>query len=241
MDQLVREGKVRYIAASNFNAARLCECRWIADSQDLAPVVGSQIPYSLLRREFHNDLEFCERFEIGVTPYQPLQGGLLTGKYQRGQSPPDQSRGNKKPQWLWELNDALFDQLEALEALARTLDGAAGALEQRLEQRAVCLNGRPTPDARVLHTVFGKFYAGRVQPYLARVHRQSQTYFALIDRLAETTDAPGAFAAYREAHLRPDTPHGPQARFAAAIQRHAAAWQRPPPAPKAGYDEGECS
>ena len=116
--------------------------------------------------------------------------------------------------------------LHALEALTRTLDGAAGALEQRLEQRAVCLNSRPTPDARVLHTVFGKFYAGRVQPYLARVHRQSQTYFALIDRLAETTDAPGAFAAYREAQLRPDTPHGPQARFAAAIQRHAAAWQR---------------
>ena len=139
MDQLVQDGKVRYIAASNFNAARLCECRWIADSKDLAPVVGSQIPYSLLRREFHNDLEFCERFEIGVTPYQPLQGGLLTGKYQRGQSPPDQSRGNKKPQWLWELNDALFDQLEALEALAREIDVpmAQYALAWALQQPAM--------------------------------------------------------------------------------------------------------
>ena len=105
----------------------------------MAPVVGSQIPYSLLRREFHNDLEFCERFEIGVTPYQPLQGGLLTGKYQRGQSPPDQSRGDKKPQWLWELNDALFDQLEALEALARDIEVpmAQYALAWALQQPAM--------------------------------------------------------------------------------------------------------
>ena len=116
--------------------------------------------------------------------------------------------------------------LHALEALTHTLDGVAGALEQRLEQRAVCLNGRPTPNAHVLHTVFGKFYAGRVQPYLARVHRRSQTYFALIDRLAEGAEAPGAFAAYRATQLRPNAPGGSKARFAAAIQRHAAAWQR---------------
>ena len=118
LDQLVQQGKVRYVGASNFNAALLCESRWIADRNDFTPVVGSQIPYSLLRREFHHDLEFCERFQIGVTPYQPLQGGLLTGKYQRGQSPPGQSRGQDKPEWLWDLNDALFDQLEALETLA---------------------------------------------------------------------------------------------------------------------------
>ena len=116
--------------------------------------------------------------------------------------------------------------LHAQEALTRTLNGVASALEQRLEQRAVCFNRRPTPDAHVLHIIFSKFYVGRAQPYLARVHRQSQTYFALIDRLAETTDAPKIFVEYREAQLRPDAPRGHQARFAAAIQRHTTTWQR---------------
>ena len=53
-----------------------------------------------------------------MTPYQPLQGGLLTGKYRRGEQPPGESRGSDKPQWLWELDDGLFDRLEALEQCA---------------------------------------------------------------------------------------------------------------------------
>ena len=139
LDQLVRQGKVRYIGASNFGAALLCECLWIADRCDFAPVVGAQIPYSLLRREFHNDLGFFERFHIGVTPYQPLQGGALTGKYQRGQSPPEHSRAKGKPEWLWQLNDAVFDQLEALAALARQVDVplAQYALSWTLQQPAM--------------------------------------------------------------------------------------------------------
>ena len=118
MEKAVRDGKVRCIGASNHSAAQLCEMLWIADRRGWLPVVSSQVPYSLLRREFHHDLEFCESHAIAVTPYQVLQGGLLTGKYRRGKPPPEDSRAAEKPQWVWKLDEGLFDRLEAIEALA---------------------------------------------------------------------------------------------------------------------------
>ena len=122
LDKPVRQGKVRYIGASNYNASQLCEMLWLADQHGWPTVVSSQIPFSLLRREFQNDLEFCERHSIGVTPYQSLQGGLLTGKYRRGEQPPDDSRAAEKPQWVWDFDDELFDRLEGMEALAREVE-----------------------------------------------------------------------------------------------------------------------
>jgi len=121
IDHVVRQGKVRYFGASNHSAAQLCEFLWLADKHGQPPVVSSQIPYSMLRREFHNDLDFCASHQIAVTPYQPIQGGLLTGKYRRGGSMPAGSRGDEKPQWLWPMDDAMFDKLEAIEALAGEL------------------------------------------------------------------------------------------------------------------------
>ena len=75
----------------------------------------------MLRRELQVDLEFCERHSIGVTPYQSLQGGVLTGKYRRGEAPPGDSRAAEKPEWMWPTDDALFDKLEGLQALADEL------------------------------------------------------------------------------------------------------------------------
>lgn len=121
IDKVVRQGKVRYFGVSNHSADQLCEFLWLADKHGMPPVVASQIPYSLLRREFHNDLAFCGGHGIGVTPYQPLQGGLLTGKYRRGKAMPDGSRGAEKPQWLWPMDDTLFDKLEAVAGLAEEL------------------------------------------------------------------------------------------------------------------------
>ena len=122
LDQAVRQGKIRYVAASNHSAAQLCELLWLAEKGGLPRIVASQIPFSFLRREFQNDLEFCKRHAIGVTPYQSLQGGLLTGKYRRGQPPPSDSRAAEKPKWVWPTNDELFDRLEAIEQLAREID-----------------------------------------------------------------------------------------------------------------------
>src|SRR4029079_11334902 len=79
MDQAVRQGKVRAFGVSNHAACQLCEFLWLADKHGWPRVVSSQIPFSMLRREFQYDLDFCRRFEIGVTPYQSLQGVLISG------------------------------------------------------------------------------------------------------------------------------------------------------------------
>lgn len=122
VDQVVRAGKVRTFGVSNHSAAQICEYLWLADKRNGPPVIASQIPFSLLRREFQNDLEFCRQHRVGVTPYQSLQGGLLTGKYRRDQAPPDDSRAAEKPEWIWERDDTLYDKLEKLEALAAEID-----------------------------------------------------------------------------------------------------------------------
>ena len=118
MEVAVKQGKIRYFGASNHAAWQLCEMLWLADKSLLPRVVSSQIPFSLLRRELQNDLPCCEKHEVGVTPYQSLQGGLLTGKYLRGQAPPAGSRAAEKPEWMWKQDDALFDRLEAISGLA---------------------------------------------------------------------------------------------------------------------------
>jgi aryl-alcohol dehydrogenase-like predicted oxidoreductase len=82
--------------------------------------VALQPPYSLLKRDIEADvLPLCRREQIAVVPYQVLQGGLLTGKYRRGESPPAGSRQVEKPQWTYRLSDELFDQLEQMETAAR--------------------------------------------------------------------------------------------------------------------------
>ena len=118
MEQAVRQGKVRYFGASNHRADKLCELLWLADQRGWPPVVSSQVPFSMLRRELQGDLQFCQEHAIGVTPYQPLQSGLLTGKYRRGEAPPSDSRAAEKPDWIWPRDDALFDTLEGIEKLA---------------------------------------------------------------------------------------------------------------------------
>lgn len=122
MDIACKQGKIRAFGASNHNAGQLCEMLWLADKHHLPRVVSSQIPFSMLRREFQQDLDFCARHRISVTPYQALQGGLLTGKYRRGTPPPSGSRAAEKPDWIWKTNDALFDKIEPVEELARSIE-----------------------------------------------------------------------------------------------------------------------
>ncbi|MDA0660684.1 MAG: aldo/keto reductase [Planctomycetota bacterium] len=122
MDTAVRQGKIRYFGVSNHAAWQLCELLWLADRSNGPRVVSSQIALSLLRRELQNELPFCEKHRIAVTPYQSLQAGLLTGKYRRGASPPADSRGAEKPDWVWKLDNAMFDRLEAIEALAKEIN-----------------------------------------------------------------------------------------------------------------------
>ena len=116
LDDLVRDGKVRYVGCSNFEAWRLCEAVWTARTAGLAPMVSVQPPYSMLNRGVERELlPVCDRYGIGVLPYFPLEHGLLTGKYRRGQQPPADSRlaVHGAP-----LQAADFDLIEALAGFA---------------------------------------------------------------------------------------------------------------------------
>jgi len=139
IDTAARQGKIRYFGASNHSAAQLCELLWIADKRNYKRCISSQIPLSMLRREFQNDLPFCERHGIGVTPYQSLQAGLLTGKYRRGSTPPADSRAAEKPDWIWKQDDPLFDKLEGVAGLAQSIGAPMSryALAWTLAQPAV--------------------------------------------------------------------------------------------------------
>jgi len=90
MDDLVRQGKVRYLGASNHSAAQVVELLWIADRLGLAPIVCLQNQYNLLQRwKVEADLlPVCRRFGLGLTTYSPLAIGLLAGRLRRGAEPP---------------------------------------------------------------------------------------------------------------------------------------------------------
>ncbi len=117
--------------------------------------------------------------------------------------------------------------LGALELLQFHLDAAAQTIEARLQRRAVCYNGRATPRARILENVFHKYYVARVQPYLSRVHRQTQTWLELVNQLATAQRArmTPAFSAYFESQLSLDAPNALWSRYQQSLRRHTEAWQ----------------
>ncbi len=94
LDDLVRQGKVRYIGCSNYPAWRLMEALWVSDKHDLARYDSLQPHYNLAHRaEFERELaDVCRTFGLGVIPYSPLAGGFLTGKYRADAPIPDSDR-----------------------------------------------------------------------------------------------------------------------------------------------------
>jgi aryl-alcohol dehydrogenase-like predicted oxidoreductase len=116
LDELVGEGKVRYIGHSNLEAAQAEEIDALARERGWARPVTAQNQYSLLRREAEDELlPTCERLGTGVLPYFPLASGLLTGKYRRGQPIPEGTRLSGRAEVF---TDETFDRLEALDAFA---------------------------------------------------------------------------------------------------------------------------
>ena len=97
LDDLIRQGKVRYIGCSNYPAWRLMEALGTSDKLGLARYDSLQPHYNLVHRaEFERDLrDVCRMYGIGVIPYAPLAGGFLTGKYRRGEPPPGGTRGEQ--------------------------------------------------------------------------------------------------------------------------------------------------
>jgi len=120
LDELVRSGKVRAIGGSNLDGAQLEEALETSERLGLARFEWVQNEYSLLQRGPEADvLPICEREGLGFTPFSPLGGGWLTGKYRRGEPYPEDSRMTLRPGPYTELsNDRTFDALEAFESAA---------------------------------------------------------------------------------------------------------------------------
>ena len=140
MQSAVFAGKMRYYGVSNYSAEQLRALLAAADALHLPRPVVCQPPLSMLKQDALGELiPLCAAQDIAVIPYQIYQGGLLTGKYQRGMEPPKGSRAEEKPAWLASPDDALYDKLDAIAAgaKARGISMSAYALRGTLEQPAV--------------------------------------------------------------------------------------------------------
>ncbi len=120
---LIRQGKVRYVGCSNYSAWRLLEAQWAADKHNLEPFVSVQPEYNLLdpvRSDVETELApMCEKYGIGMVPYSPLAGGLLTGKYRRDQPLPASVRADENAERRfsdknWSIIEAVVETAEKL-------------------------------------------------------------------------------------------------------------------------------
>ncbi len=133
LDDLVHEGKVRYIGSSNLSGWQVADAEWISRDRGSERFVSAQNRYSWLDRGIEADLiPALRHYGIGLLPYYPLASGLLTGKYHRGEPAPVGSRIHA---WGREsvLTDPTFDIIEKLESFAAErgvslLDVAIGGL-----------------------------------------------------------------------------------------------------------------
>jgi len=133
LDSLVKQGKVRYIGASNISAWLMVKALWISDSHNLAQFDWIQNNFSLLFREDEREvLPMCIDQGVGYTPYSPMAGGWLTGKYQRDMYIPEGSRMTIRPEPYGAFQTAtVFDKLELFHACATKKKSSMGALALR--------------------------------------------------------------------------------------------------------------
>ncbi len=151
LDDLVRQGKVRYIGCSTLSAWEVVEAQWTARHLGLNAFVSCQERYNLLEREVETAvLPVAERYGLGLIPFSPLCNGLLTGKYRRNAPLPQGTRLATTPRLaertLTERNWALAERLgEFAAARGRTL--LELALSWLLQRPAVAsvIAGATTP------------------------------------------------------------------------------------------------
>jgi aryl-alcohol dehydrogenase-like predicted oxidoreductase len=130
LDDLVRSGKVRYIACSNLEPWRIADAMWICKQHGLAPFIAAQDHYNLLKRDIDKELiPALQHYGMGLIPYFPLASGLLTGKYSGAGA-----EGRLKDNFLG-LGDALLTKTN-LERV-RTLDDFARSRGHTLLELAI--------------------------------------------------------------------------------------------------------
>jgi aryl-alcohol dehydrogenase-like predicted oxidoreductase len=121
LDDLVRQGKVRYIGCSTLPAWQVVEAQWTAKHLGLHHFISCQEEYSLLARDLDREMmPMLEAYGLGLIPFHPLADGLLTGKYRRGAPPPAGTRLAAMPRAaqrnLTDRNWAIVEHLEGFAA-----------------------------------------------------------------------------------------------------------------------------
>ncbi len=130
LDDLVRQGKVLYTGCSNYAAYRMSESWWLSETKNLNHFVSLQAQYSLLVRDLEREhAPFCLGKGLGILCWSPLAGGFLTGKYKKGQEPPEGSRLEK-----WKERYERFDSernwkvLDAAQQVAKEQDASVAQI-----------------------------------------------------------------------------------------------------------------
>lgn len=119
-DMLVQQGKVIYVGMSNYTSWQVCEALWKADVKRWSPPVVMQLPYNLITRSIDEEcVAFSKKMNIGITVYNPLAGGLLTGKHSQQDGPKAGGRFDLNRDYcnrFWQ--DANFLALQSLNRIA---------------------------------------------------------------------------------------------------------------------------
>jgi len=123
-DQLIKDGKVCYLACSNFTVENMRAMSEVSERLGLEKIVALQPPYNLLNHDAEKELfPFCEKERLGVITYSPLAGGFLTGKYAEGAPAPAGTRGALYPRFWGRMNKpenyAVVDKFKGLADLAK--------------------------------------------------------------------------------------------------------------------------
>ena len=119
LDQLVRQGKVLYIGCSNYTGYRLTDSQWISQTKNLSRFVSLQAQYSLIERSIERELvPACKRFGLGILPWSPLAGGMLTGKYHPETVPAGSRLEKWEDRWKRQNNARTWQILDAVRAIA---------------------------------------------------------------------------------------------------------------------------
>jgi aryl-alcohol dehydrogenase-like predicted oxidoreductase len=151
LDDLIHQGKVRYIGASSFASWQLAHANLLAEVRGWTPFVVIQSHYHMLEREVEREmLPYCRAHQVGFIPYFPLAGGFLTGKYKRGQPAPPGSRGESNSYVQKYMTEANYDKIEQLGAWAEARGRGLNELAQAwlLAQSQVCsvISGATKPE-----------------------------------------------------------------------------------------------
>jgi aryl-alcohol dehydrogenase-like predicted oxidoreductase len=131
LDSVVKSGKVRYIGCSNFSAWQVNDALWTSKTNQLAAFIVVQQGYNLVARRIEKELiPCCQHHGLGIIPYSPLSSGLLTGKYRKGEEPPQGTRlaTNVLPGVKRILAEANWEVLSKLTAFAEERGHTLGEL-----------------------------------------------------------------------------------------------------------------